>query len=326
MAIWIVLGILITMVGLLWFWRHDYQVLLLTVPLAIWIAVLLLRREQSAVQRMVLTAIGMGVGLTLIVDVIVLKGDVGRNNTVFKYYIQTWMLFSVASGVAFAWLLPEFQRWSTRWRRLWSAALVLLVLGSALYPVLATPARASDRWPEVINPPRELDGMAYMLGDGPDRPAIFRDEDRPINLTEDYAAIRWMQENVSGTPVIVEGQTVEYRWGSRFAVYTGLPTVVGWSWHLRQHNSVVPGRLVEDRIDQLREFYDTTDPAEALEFIQRYGAEYIIVGGLARIYYAQGGLDKFPLMVDSGLLEVVYSTLAEQPEDGVVIYRINQRG
>ena len=42
-----------------------------------------------------------------------------------------------------------------------------------------------------------------------------------------------MEENIQGTPVVLEAQTPEYRWGSRVAIYTGFPTVVGWSWHQR---------------------------------------------------------------------------------------------
>ena len=92
-------------------------------------------------------------------------------------------------------------------------------------------------------------------------PAIYNDEDRLINLSLDYAAIQYMQDHVSGSPVIVEANTPEYRWGSRFAVYTGLPSVVGWSWHTRQHNSLLDGAYIEKRISEIADFYNTSDLA-----------------------------------------------------------------
>jgi uncharacterized membrane protein len=55
-----------------------------------------------------------------------------------------------------------------------------------------------------------------------------------MDLSEDYRAIRWMQDNVQGSPVIVEANCTEYRWCTRFTIYTGLPGVVGWNWHPQQ--------------------------------------------------------------------------------------------
>jgi len=323
---WIVGGGIVALWGVLWLWRNDYQALILALPLVVWVALLLLRRDQSPRQLFVLALVGAGVGLTLAAEVFTLKGDVGRSNTVFKFYIQVWIFFSVAAGAALAWLLPRLQRWSQRWRRAWLWGLALLVLGAGAYPVLATPTKAGDRWPDISDPPRTWDGMAYMLGDGANQPAIYRDEGRPIDLTHDHAAIRWMQDNVSGTPVIVEGQTVEYRWGSRFAIYTGLPTVVGWSWHLRQHNSVVPGQVVEQRIEEVKNFYNTVSVEDALAFLRRYRAQYIVVGQLERIYYADTGLAKFPRMVEQGELQLVFSSQAGRQDTGTIIYQVSDLG
>ena len=136
-----------------------------------------------------------------------------------------------------------------------------------------------------------------------------------MELEQDYRAIRWMQENVSGTPTIVEGITPLYRWGSRFSIYTGLPTVLGWDWH--QTNSAASARPVRflKRQIAVNNFYATTDPAAAAEFLQDYDVQYVIIGQLERNYYAGVGLDKFDIL-EGELWEEVY-------RDGqTVIYRV----
>jgi uncharacterized membrane protein len=35
-----------------------------------------------------------------------------------------------------------------------------------------------------------------------------------------------MQDNIQGSPVIVEANCPEYRWCTRYTIYTGLPGVV----------------------------------------------------------------------------------------------------
>lgn len=58
-----------------------------------------------------------------------------------------------------------------------------------------------------------------------------------MDLRQDYRAIRWMQENIPGSPVIVEANVPEVRWENRFTIYTGLPGMAGWNCHRRQRGS-----------------------------------------------------------------------------------------
>jgi uncharacterized membrane protein len=114
-----------------------------------------------------------------------------------------------------------------------------------------------------------------------------------MDLSQDYRAIRWMQDNVQASPVIVEGHAPEYRWGSRYTIYTGLPSVVGWNWHQRQQRTLTPDSWVFNRVAEVDDFYNTVDLNLARKFLEKYDVRYIIVGQMEQIYYSSDGLLKF---------------------------------
>jgi uncharacterized membrane protein len=127
-----------------------------------------------------------------------------------------------------------------------------------------------------------------------------------MDLGEDYQAIRWMQDNIEGSPVIVEANLRNlYRWGSRFSIYTGLPGVVGWEWHQQQQRALLPGNWVSERIAEVDNFYTTTDVQQALDFLRKYNVSYIVLGQQERGHYAGEGLDKFT-REDGNLWQAVY--------------------
>jgi YYY domain-containing protein len=328
---WVKVAIGAVALVLVTLWFVEYQSLTVGLPLLAWIGLLLLRKNQPLHKQIVLGLFGAGVGLTMLVEVLVLKGDVGRSNTVFRFYIQAWVLFSVAASTALIELMPVVRQWSRAWRRVWLGALGLLALAAATYPLIATGMKMQDRWPGIVRPPHNLDGMAYMLGEdqpgagsaGYAQAAMYDEEGHPLNLATDYAGIRFMQDHVPGTPTIVEGQVTEYRWGARYSIYTGLPTVMGWSWHVRQHNSLLPSSVVEKRIQEVSDFYNTTDPQAALAFLRQYQVEYIVVGDLERAHYSPEGLAKFEQMAQNGTLQIAFRAEVAN-KAGVVIYAVNQ--
>ena len=268
--------ILLFQVSIAWF----------VLPLAAWAGVLILRPGQSDAKRFVLFLVGTGLMLTLMVEVIVVRGDIARMNTVFKFYLEAWTLFAVSAAAAFGWLLAALPKWKLGWRGGWQFALLILGLSAALYPVLAGIAKVKDRM--APNAPHTLDGMAYMAY------AQYGESWGPMDLSQDYRAIRWMQENVTGSPVIVEANLRNlYRWGSRFSIYTGLPGVVGWEWHQQQQRTLLPGTWVSSRISEIENFYQTTDFQSATEFLSKYNVQYIILGQQEKGLYPGPGLDKF---------------------------------
>jgi uncharacterized membrane protein len=273
------LGILLSLQFIL-----DVPVAWFAFPLAVWALALILRPGQPDAKRLVLFMIGTGLVLTLIVEFVVLSGDIGRMNTVFKFYLQVWVLFAISSAAALGWILTEFEEWGTLGKTVFQLVGFLLLAGALLFTFSASMDKIRDRI--ASNIPFTFDTITYM------KYSHYADQ-VDMDLSQDYLGIRWMQENVKGSPVIVEANTVEYRWGTRYTIYTGLPGVVGWSWHQRQQRALFPGDWVTSRIQEISDFYNTSDPAAAKAFLVKYDVKYIIVGQLERSMYNSAGLTKF---------------------------------
>jgi YYY domain-containing protein len=289
-------------------WWAGYTVALIALPLVAWTGLLMIRGDVEPERRVTLAWIGLGLLLTLVVEAVTAVGDIGRMNTVFKFYLQVWTLFSVAGGAAAAWIWAQLPEWRPLNRDVWRAAFGLFLLGALTYTIFSTNAKVKDRM--AVDAPRTLDGMAYMAY------SRYADNGQEVDLKWDYDAIKWMQANVQGSPVIVEQNAVEYRWGSRYTINTGLPGVVGWNWHQRQQRVVVPDWLVTRRVDDIHNFYSTLDPGLALEFLKKYGVSYVIVGGYEKAYYPPESFMKFEQMVDAGQLTVAYQN------ERTVIYKV----
>jgi uncharacterized membrane protein len=361
----LLLAVVAFAVTLALFWYLEIRIAVIALPLMVWAGLLLLRARAAlpVEKRAALFLLGTALAVTLFVDVAVLDGD--RMNTFFKLYIQVWLLLSVAAGAWLAWAWAEQPRWSGGWRTGWTIAAMLLVGAAALYTVTAASAKMRDRFPAfgvdnggcqaipgMILPytrglppeeqPRSLNGLDYMTF------SAYCDRDRFLPLVYDYEAIRWLQDNVDGSPVLVEAQTFDlYKMSSRYAWNTGLPNVVGWDWHQRQQRGAAPTQFISRRGAQVSVFYCIGMPPDqlglypvcsatlafdpdsaslladpelaegwALDFIQKYDVRYIVVGPQERAYYPSEGLAKFDRLARDGLLNVVY----ENP--GVKIYEV----
>lgn len=254
--------------------------------LGVWALALLLRPNQPDAKRLVLFMIGTALVLTLFVELFALQGDIGRMNTVFKFYFQAWTLLGLASAAALVWVMPAVaSRWRGSVATVWQVVLIILLAGAFLYPLTASADKIRDRI--SASAPVGLDGDAFM------QTSTYYDQGIDMDLNQDYLAIQWMRNNVPGSPVIVEANTVEYRWGNRFTIYTGLPGVLGWNWHQRQQRGFLDYNGINNRLNEIPLFYQTTDVNEALGFLERYDVRYIILGQMERAYYSGPGLDKF---------------------------------
>jgi uncharacterized membrane protein len=230
-----------------------------------------------------------------------------RMNTLFKFYLQVWILLGVALGASLPEIWQAVEHWWWGWRWAWTAALGLLLVAVSIFVFVGTPARVVDRFPGERPPIGTLDGMAFMTVGTYTWPT----DDDPIHLRGDYDAIRWLLDNVPGTPVLAEAPIGYYReFGVRVSSYTGLPTLKG------MHESEQRwGEDVGRRHGQANEFFSTMALDRTMSLADELGIEYIYVGPLERTEYSNAEA-KFEQLLARDLISVVYEN------EQVTIYRV----
>jgi tetratricopeptide (TPR) repeat protein len=285
--------------------------LLLGALILIGLVVLAARRVSAASWFVVWTAVvawmvSLGVELVYIRDHLA-GGDWYRMNTVFKFGMQAWVLLALAAAAA----LPALGRWLRRRGVVVQGAawgLFAVLLGLALiFPLAGTPSRLAYRFPEPTSP--TLDGLAFM------EQATYDWNGTPIDLRADGEAIRWLDQHIEGTPIVLQSSLEFYRaYGVRVAANTGLPTVVSPLHESEQRD----GELVAERDRDVQEIYRTPDQNVALRLLAKYQVGYVYVGPIERAAYGEAGMAKFDRM-DGSYLELVYSN------DAVKIFRVGEQ-
>ena len=134
----------------------------------------------------------------------------------------------------------------------------------------------------------ELNGQAYLSRSAP----------------AELMAIEWIRDNTARDAVVVESAVApcsgnklgcsDFTEAGRISASTGRPTVVGWEQHELQWRNA--SAEVFARRAHVRTIYETTDVAESARLLERYGADYVVVGPRERQMYAADGLAKFDSM------------------------------
>ena len=235
-----------------------------------------LAREMDVSSLFVLLLAATGFLLTFGVEFVYLRDQFGtRMNTVFKFYFQTWTLFSIAGAYAVFYLTRV---WNGIARGAALGGLGILLAMSLVYPALAIPNRAEDfkRTPT-------LDGIAWI---------------RTIN-PGDYAAIQWLNANAPRGSTIVEAVGGEYSYGNRISMATGLATPLGWGGHESQWRGnsdfFKNDAAGIDRAADIARIYQTLNPTDALTLLDKYAIKFVVVGGEERAQYglSKPQIDKF---------------------------------
>lgn len=319
-------ALVILELGLMFLHLYVFAVVVPLVAIAAWI---LFERETAPIHRFLSLILVAALLLTLMVEVVTLKGDIGRMNTVFKFYLQAWVFFAVGSATGLAivfhhlWFRDPQTDPATGQKvgsdsgilqtvkAAWWGLAVLLIFAGMLYPAFAGWAKAHDRFVDTMAP--GLNGLDYM------KEASYNENNHDFPLEPDYQAIQWLRQNIIGSPVIVEGNTGLYHWGDRISINTGLPVVIGWDWHTKQQYSLLPGEIVDNRITDIRTIYETEDPQQAADLLHHYGVSLLYVGPLERAVYNPVGFAKFDAMVKDGTLREIYN------QDSVQIYALTEK-
>jgi YYY domain-containing protein len=228
---------------------------------------------------------------------IVTKDD-QRANTVFRLGHQAWVILSVASAFAVFTLVASWIEERPRFTlaqaaRMASIALIGVVLAAGLvFPVMVTFSRTDG-----FTTRQRLDGLEFLKEAVPD----------------EYWAVRWLNDEVSGTPVILEAPGLEYADLGRVSSRTGLPTVIGRYDHEHEWRNFWDPLM--ERVSDVETAYTTMNLAEAAAILDKYEVDYVYVGTLERLLYPQEALDKF-----SRLGEPVFTS------PSVTVYRVLEGG
>jgi YYY domain-containing protein len=215
-----------------------------------------------------------------------------RQNTIFKFYYQAWILLAVATPC----LIAQITRKSSGQRQrprlfkwLWKPVFIVLCSACCVYPLLATydkTNRFRDYRRGGLPYVPTLNGIRYIQHRYPD----------------EYTALRWIQEHLDEDAVIVEATGRPYSFFGRVATTTGRSTVLGWGNHEALWRDQT-WRSITQRTDDIRQIYSAIDKQTIRPLLDQYGADYVYVGVLERELYEAAGLQAF----DSPGFERVYA-------------------
>jgi YYY domain-containing protein len=211
-------------------------------------------KSQIANQFVFLLLI-LGAILVLAPEFVYLRDQFGyRINTIFKFYYQAWMLWSLAAAFGTAYLIQNLRGVKNT---LFSVLISLVIFAGLLYPVLSLLTKTNNFKPYYGF---TLDDFDRVARENPD----------------EAAAIEFLHTAPDG--VIAEAIGGSYTGYARISTYTGLQTVLGWPGHEDQWRGGYAPQ--GSRSDDIIKLYTTTRWEEAQSIIDQYNIRYIYVGTL----------------------------------------------
>ena len=183
---------------------------------------------------------------------------IDRMNTLFKVYNGVWVLLAVALALLLLRLRgPRRTLLVGVWLPLQAVALVNLPLGIV----------QGVREPRMASPRPTLDGQAFLRDGDP----------------QTWFLVRALEAVARPGDVVAEASGQSYAEFTRISMHTGLPTVVGWDFHLEQRGQ--SRREVEARRADLAVIYGADEPLGRRRLLDRYDVRWVVVAGVERRAY-----------------------------------------
>lgn len=208
-----------------------------------------------------------------------------RANTVFKLYYEAWILFALVTGYVIARINSTFHLKDILKRTIlvlgvWNLVALLFLAG-----IFAYTYQAINEGYLNINPksPTEINQTCianictapFTTDDG----TVYIQQQYP----DDYAMLTWLNSHANPNSVLAEAVGDSYTYYARISANTGLAAVLGWPNHEYQwRNTYV---YSSERITDMFNLYNADSVTQAQEIIQKYGIDYIIVGGQELLKY-----------------------------------------
>jgi len=216
---------------------------------------LLINKQDSFIGLMIF----LGVGLILFPEVFYLRDQFGwRMNTIFKFYFQSWLLFSICSAYAVS-QIGEITKPLVR--KIITILTLVSIISGLVYPFFAVRERING----LVSKDFTLDGNEYLQISNPD----------------EFEAVRYLKFVPFG--VISEAVGGSYSNYGRISKFTGLPTVLGWPGHELQWRGGV--EEIGSRESDIEELYSTNNWITAKNIIDKYNLRYIYIGDIERKTY-----------------------------------------
>jgi uncharacterized membrane protein len=214
-----------------------------------------------------------GALVTLAVEFVYIRDFFGtRLNSVFKFYYQTWVLWSVAGAYASMRLLGARGIFG----KLIGVVCLAFVAVGLLFPAFGIPSKIAFSRDAYGTQQPTLDGMDWLRR----------------SRTADGKLIDWLNANVNDDAVILETpHEGSYDYKGRISAFTGLPAPVGWAFHeLQWRGAYDQAGARKSQVDQL---FNSTDPLDAQTRLRELNVKYVVIGDTERQSYPPEGLDKF---------------------------------
>lgn len=205
-------------------------------------------------------------GLIVIPEIVYVRDiyekEYARSNTMFKLTYQAFTMFGILLGYALIRLWMEKKHVI---RKVLTSAVFACFVGCCFYTATAVHAWFGQVWDPSQY--QGLDATAYL----------------ETTFPEDAAAIRWLNDNVTGDSVVLEANGDSYSDYERVSAMTGLPTVLGWyvhEWLWRGDTGAL-----NERAQEVETIYTSTNQEEVKALLEKYQVEYIFVGAREREKY-----------------------------------------